>query len=116
MASSSIGTVYGSDRVLTTGILPKGWTWWADGVRSNAATLHAGVLSNSLSTMKIEYGTTGFYGSISATVPVGAASSTAKTQVRVGNLRPNTVYHYRVVVRNSAGTVYGLDRTFRTTL
>jgi hypothetical protein len=34
--------------------------------------------------------------------------------LRVIHLRPNTTYHYRVVVAAQDGTSYGLDRTFTT--
>ena len=32
----------------------------------------------------------------------------------ISGLSPNTVYHFRIVATNSAGTRFGGDRTFRT--
>ena len=35
-------------------------------------------------------------------------------ETRIAGLKPSTLYHYRLVAGNAAGTSYGADRTFRT--
>jgi hypothetical protein len=116
VAAGSAGIAVGADRVLTTGVMPKGWTWWSDGVRSTSAGLHAGVLPNASSAMvSFQYGTSTAYGLSTVDSTVASTTVPAKVLQRVSNLRPRTTYHYRVVVRSGAGTVYGLDRVVTTT-
>jgi hypothetical protein len=63
-------------------------------------------------TWYVEYGQTTSYGL--QTPPQSAGSGTSDVAVRtvVGDLHANTTYHYRVVAKNSAGTIDGSDNTF----
>jgi hypothetical protein len=68
-------------------------------------------------TFHFEYGLTIAYGT---SVPAGAEGIAGneggfRSFARgISGLQPNTVYHYRLVARNSAGEEVGLDRTFTT--
>ncbi len=61
------------------------------------------------STYHFEYGPTASYGAVT---PEETLSSEA--QVSLEGLPPETAYHFRVVVKNQFGTVYGKDATFAT--
>jgi List-Bact-rpt repeat protein len=81
------------------------------------ATLHASVdpRGGELSGCKFEYGRSLQYGAVApcSTSPRSAAGTVAASAVLTG-LRPNTLYHDRVVVLSSGGISYGADQTFRT--
>lgn len=65
---------------------------------------------------RFEYGTSTAYGQ-SAPFPEGDAGTgfTPRTVwASAFGLQPGTTYHYRVVVNNELGTVYGMDQTFTT--
>jgi hypothetical protein len=67
-------------------------------------------------TYRFEYGTTSAYGA-SAPLPDASAGSGGLVQEfrqTLSSLKPNTVYHYRVVATNSQGTTFGNDRTVTT--
>jgi hypothetical protein len=65
-----------------------------------------------------EYGETIAYGSTTPTKPpaagIGAGSDPVDITAETDPLEPETTYHYRLVVTNSAGTSHGEDRTFTT--
>ncbi len=61
-----------------------------------------------------EYGTTTSYGTSTASVEVGSGKSWAEVSKAVKGLKPNTLYHYRVVANNAEGGGYGEDGTFTT--
>ncbi|HEX5145532.1 MAG TPA: hypothetical protein VFV85_00810, partial [Conexibacter sp.] len=65
-------------------------------------------------TVRIEYGTTPSYGTTvpAAGIDVGGSSSDQAVSQALAGLQPDTVYHYRVVARNSVGTTTGGDHTF----
>ena len=60
-----------------------------------------------------QVGTTRSYGLATVTghTDVGRSPSTTPDPAP----EPGTLYHYRLVATNAAGTSYGADRTFRTT-
>ncbi len=98
------------------GVVPSVTTNTATNVSSTSATLNGNVNPNGLSTtVRFEYGTTVGYGSaITATPsPVSGASAVSVSAALTG-LSPNTLYHYRVVGTNSAGTATGANQTFTT--
>lgn len=102
-----------------TGLPPNARTEPASGVNGTGATLNGQVEANDLpTTYRFEYGTTTGYGS-SAPLPEGSAGSGDTAQAvsaTVGGLRPEAVYHYRLVATNSEGTAYGSDQEFDTSL
>ena len=65
---------------------------------------------------RFEYGETTSYGT-SIPMPegdAGAGNAEVAVSQHVEGLRPETIYHYRVVVHNTQGTVVGGDHTFIT--
>jgi phosphodiesterase/alkaline phosphatase D-like protein len=47
-------------------------------------------------------------------VSVGSGTTATPVAVSLTSLTPNTIYHYRVVATNGAGTTYGADQEFTT--
>jgi len=85
-------------------------------VTSNSAQLHATVNPNGKSTTYyFEYGTSARYGSTSDSQWAGSGTTDVPVSAAITGLTPNTIYHYRIVATNSAGTGYGNDQTFTTT-
>ena len=64
---------------------------------------------------KFEYGTTASYGSsvVCASLP-GKGEAPVSVTASVGSLTPNTIYHFRIVAKTSAGTSHGEDETLTT--
>lgn len=75
------------------------------------ATIDSG---NGATTWAVQYGPTMKYGSSSLVQHLAADTSPAAVALTVAGLTPVTGYHARLMVSNSAGTVYGPDRTFKT--
>jgi hypothetical protein len=86
----------------------------ATNVASSSATLNGSVDPHGLTTtVYFQYGTTTSYGLTTAT-----QSKTGNTYqnvaANISGLAASTTYHFRIVATNSAGTVYGSDKTFTT--
>jgi uncharacterized repeat protein (TIGR01451 family) len=117
VATNSAGTRYGSDRIFTT-VSPTGApgvaTSTATNVASFSAALRGSVYPHGLTTtVYFQYGTTTSYGL--TTAPQSHSGNTYQNiSATVGALSANTVYHFRIVASNAAGTRYGGDRTFTT--
>jgi hypothetical protein len=117
VATNSAGTRYGSDRTFTTLTAtgpPVVITNPATLIASFSATLNGSVDPHGLTTtVYFQYGTTSSYGHSTAT-----QSKTGNTYqnvaANISGLTASTTYHFRMVATNSAGTVYGADRTFTT--
>jgi hypothetical protein len=61
-----------------------------------------------------DYGRTAAYGSSTPNVAAsGPADGTRQVAARIRRLKRNRVYHYRIVVGNASGIVFGGDRTLR---
>ena len=88
----------------------------ATNVASFSATLNGTVNPNGLTTaVHFDYGSTNNYGSSTATQNYNG--STAQDVVaNVSSLRTGATYHFRIVASNAAGTTYGADRTFTTSV
>jgi streptogramin lyase len=79
------------------------------------ATLDASVGANSQATSyQFEYGTTGEYGSQTPTTSAGDGATSVPVSAELTGLKAGTLYHFRLVATNSAGTSYGPDATFTT--
>jgi hypothetical protein len=83
-------------------------------VTIDSATATASVDANGTPTTYIvEWGTTSQYGSQTAPASAGSGSSPTTVTAKITDLKPYTLYHWRTVATNAAGTVRGRDRTFR---
>lgn len=101
--------------LMPSGGAPISLTGNASGITNRAATLNGEVIGNGFDTQVwFQFGTTTSYGQKTAMQPLTSAARTA-FQATLFNLKPHTVYHYRVAAKNSKGTVYGGDNTFTTT-
>jgi streptogramin lyase len=86
------------------------------GVASSRATL-TGIVDTigSATSYTFEYGRSAAYGSATAPRTLTAGGNPVSVSAALAGLRPNTLYHYRLVATNRQGTIQGSDRTFTTT-
>ncbi|MBF0377940.1 MAG: DUF1566 domain-containing protein [Desulfamplus sp.] len=85
-------------------------------VTSSTATLNGSVNPHGLSTnYYFEYGINVNYGSVTPTISAGSNTTNEVVSTDLISLMPNTIYHFRVVAINSAGTTNGNDQIFTTT-
>jgi hypothetical protein len=88
-------------------------------VAATTATVQGTVNGNSAETKYyFEYSTEADFRAnatkVSMTKSIGAVSTTQSVQAVLSALRPNTVYHVRIVAENSGGIVRGDSQTFTT--
>jgi hypothetical protein len=82
---------------------------------SSSATLNGTVNPNGLATTYVfQWGRTTSYGNDTAVTSVGSGTINNAASAKISGLRSYTVYHYRLVATNSAGTTYGADKSFKT--
>jgi plastocyanin len=117
VAHNSGGTSFGSDRTFTTlGATgpPVVTTNPATLIASFSATLNGSLDPHGLATtVHFQYGTTTSYGL--TTAPQSHNGNTyLNISANISSLSANTIYHYRIVASNSAGTRFGADRIFTT--
>lgn len=116
-AQNSAGSANGADMTFSTNTaLAAVTTEPASDIGPYDATLNGTVNANNDSTtVTFEYGETTAYGSVvtASQSPVTGNTDTAVSAM-ISGLTPETLYHYRVVAVNSAGTNYGSDMTFTT--
>ena len=88
----------------------------ADGVGTVGATLSGSATNPDLvgGTVSFQYGTATGYSSQTAAQPIAPTTRGADFSATIGELAPNTTYHYRAVVTNALGTVTGPDLIFTT--
>ncbi len=118
-ATNSVGTIYGDDQTFTTSSLPPTvpsvTTGLATSVTAISATLNGTVNPNGITTAYyFQYGTTTSYGSTTTSTSAGAGTSNVSANASLTALSPSTIYHYRLVATNSAGTADGSDQTLTT--
>lgn len=65
-------------------------------------------------TYYFEYGTSTSYGSKTAKRTLKAGDTAKRVSARIQGLKPGTTYHFRLVAKNSSGSVKGKDVTFTT--
>jgi hypothetical protein len=117
VATNGAGTRYGADRTFTT-LSPTGppvvTTNPATLIASFSATLNGSLDPHGLTTtVYFQYGTTTSYGL--TTAPQSQTGNTYRNiSANISGLSAGTIYHFRIVATNSAGTRYGADRTFTT--
>ena len=117
VATNSGGTTFGSDKTFTT-LSPTGapvvTTKPATKVTASSATLNGSIDPHGLTTnVHFQYGTTTSYGSNTP-----SQSETGNTyrsvSANIAGLQPGTLYHFRIIASNNAGTTKGSDKTFTT--
>jgi hypothetical protein len=87
----------------------------AASITPSTATLNGRIDPNGKETTYFfQIGTTRVYGINTAATSAGAGANLVNVSVPISGLAPATVYHYRLVARNSDGQRLGADRTFRT--
>ena len=118
VATNSNGTRYGADRTFTTLSAtgpPVAITNPATNVTSSSATLNGSVDPHGLTTtVHFQYGTTTSYGHTTAN-QTKTGNAYQNVAANISGLSASTIYHFRIIATNSAGTRYGSDRTFTTT-
>jgi len=116
-AENKLGVVYSNDAIFTTkGQEPIVSNVFVDNIQTYSANIHATVQPNLLTTtVTFEYGTTTEYGSIMQGNPNTVQGESQQTvNASITNLKPGTIYHYRVRVANEIGVVYSDNITFKT--
>jgi len=117
VAHNAGGTAYGNDRTFTTLSStgpPVVITNPATYIASYSATINGSVDPHGLSTtVYFQYGMTTSYGLTTATQS-RTGNTYQNVAANISRLTASTTYHFRIVATNSAGTVYGSDRTFTT--
>lgn len=86
----------------------------ADNITESAAKLHGTLTADGgeACTVHFQWGETDAYGTETADQTGKVTNNTF--QADIADLDPNTVYHFRSVAHNSAGTSYGDDQEFQT--
>jgi hypothetical protein len=101
-----------------TELRPTTTTEAATSVDQTGATLNGSVNPNVTATRYyFQYGTSASYGHTIPAEPgelIGSGSAPIHVSDSLSNLRPGTLYHFRVVGTNAAGTEYGADKEVRT--
>lgn len=102
--------------VTSSGSAPMATTGAATNITSNSATLNGTVNPNGLSTtVHFEYTASPASGWISTgTANAGSGTTASSWQANISALAPNTLYYFRIVAQNSAGTTVGDTLTFTT--
>jgi CSLREA domain-containing protein len=117
VATSVVGTSYGTDQSLTTQIPPDAITGGASRITQTGAVLAGTASAHGLPTADchFDYGPTVKYGSATACAqPRNMGSMPLAVSGTLDALAAGTRYHYRVVFTTAAGTAVGDDRSFRT--
>jgi WD40-like Beta Propeller Repeat len=117
VAENSFGQSFGADQKFTTSGAPRITNRPTTAIGHQEATINAEVNPGELATTyRFQYGESAAYG---AEVPLGGASiGSGSTPVPISaplsKLKLGTIYHFRVVAENSAGTTAGPDQEFTT--
>ncbi len=121
VGSNASGEINGEDQTLTSAAAPPsldGSPAFASAITPSGARVHASVNpEHSLSSFRIEYGTSTAYGSSTPEGggEVGEQSSDQVVAATLTGLAPGTLYHYRVSAENGVeGPQLGADATFIT--
>ena len=117
VATNGGGTSFGSDRTFTTLSAtgpPVVTTNPATNITTSSARLNGTLNPHGLTTtVRFQWGTTTSYGH---TTPMQTQTGNTyrNIPVNISGLATHTTYHFRIVATNSAGTRFGIDRTFKT--
>ncbi|MBK8092253.1 MAG: hypothetical protein IPK32_09850 [Verrucomicrobiaceae bacterium] len=87
----------------------------ATGIVRDGAVLNGIANPNNLATIAhFEYGLTTTYGNVTPDLTLGNGYLDVPASSVIGGLTDNTLYHFRLVATNAAGTTYGEDAVFTT--
>src|ERR1700722_9149243 len=93
----------------------------ATGMCLSTATLNGSIQTAKLATLwQFQYGTNTSYGKTTPANSIPAGGSAIIVSTGINGLKPNTKYHFRLVVQTGSGTPYpivvthGADMTFTT--
>jgi phosphodiesterase/alkaline phosphatase D-like protein len=114
-AAAALAVLLALTAVASAASAPTAKTGSHGNITDHSAVLRGVVNPNgSATTYYFQYGLTTAYGV--NTVQHSAGSGTARKSVRAlaGSLLPGTIYHYRLVATNAAGTAVGADHTVKT--
>ena len=119
VATNAVGTSYGTDRSFKTlAAVENLSTTPATNVLASGATINATYTGVGEDVhYYFEWGLDSSYGNTTSAPPgadAGAGSGEVALHFDLRELQVNTVYHYRIVASDAAGTSIGTDRTFRT--
>ena len=118
VATGAGGTSYGPDLQFETASSPPlVETLRAGGIEQASAQLNATVdpEGSEVTGCTFEYGLdTGYGSSVPCTTAPGGGRSPVPVSAEAAGLSPRSVYHYRIVATNGAGTTYGPDETLTT--
>jgi len=115
VAVNAGGTALGADHTFTTPTPPTATTGGASSARTTSAVLNGTVNpQGQRARYFFQYGPTTAYGVQTPGASAGSGTSIVAVHAFVGDLTPNTTYHYRLLARNADGTADGADRTFTT--
>jgi hypothetical protein len=96
-------------------VAPAAVTGAASSVTMSGASLAGTVDPNEAATAYVfEYGTSLSFGSITTPDGAGSGDAAAPVSATLTDLAPTTVYYYRLVATNSAGTSFGAVASFAT--
>ncbi len=114
-AGNENGANVGVDRIVTPVAVLKLHTNPATEVEPNGATLNGSLDADGMATdYYFEYGLDTQYGQITAEEAASPAPGVQVVGTEITGLPAGKTFHYRVVARNSLGTTFGPDLTFRT--
>src|SRR5262249_10218137 len=95
---------------------PAAATRAASSITTGTAVLNGSASNPDLlpATARLQFGTTTAYGLNTTLQQISPLTVMAPVVASISGLAPSTVFHFRLVVSNSAGTVFGADQTFTT--
>jgi hypothetical protein len=116
VAKNAKGTSEGTEETFETiPTPPVATTLSASATTINSATLNGTVdPSGATTSYTFEYGYTSSYGQSLPLTNAGAGQTVEAVSMLAEELKPNTIYHYRLVATNNGGASYGEDREFTT--
>jgi hypothetical protein len=97
--------------------IPSATQGLASNITTTSATIGSlGTANGAVASVNFEYGTSTTYGNTVAGTPASLAANAAASIITANltGLTPNTMYHFRAKLNNSAGDGFGADQTFTT--
>ena len=122
VASNAEATVRSADRTLTTAAAPPAFDPFAPASVYTATATTATVTESinprgSMTSYRVEYGTTPAFGSVTAPLDAGDGNELSPFTAELTGLTPGTVYYYRFVADNGIGgpvSFIDYEKTLRT--